>query len=254
MTHHNEISPVITAGVWESDQMAFSTSSIRQWRGDKDNLKAWSPMKMNRPKPGVLGSQDWFAKGQRETRGQAEGSGGQGVEREARRQPQMSSGGKNVLPEVDSAFFSLSRSEIVFAQVLCGPAFFPPRASGTRKGGAKAKTTLPGELALPGFAEAGHEAQAGMCRVVDATGEAHEGRWWKLCHIGGYKQAGLASSHVSRHFNVQPFWTGRRLTTAEFIEGGCGTCPVHAGHRDPFSRGGWGSDSAYEDTWTRSLI
>lgn len=144
MTHHNEISPVITAGVWESDQMAFSTSSIRQWRSDEGNLKAWSPMKMNRPKPGVLGSQDWFAKGQRETRGQAEGSGGQGVEREARRQPQMSSGGKNVLPEVDSAFFSLSRSEIVFAQVLCGPAFFPPRASGTRKGGAKAKTTRPG--------------------------------------------------------------------------------------------------------------
>lgn len=151
MTHHNEISPVITAGVWESDQMAFSTSSIRQWRSDEGNLKAWSPMKMNRPKPGVLGSQDWFAKGQRETRGQAEGSGGQGVEREARRQPQMSSGGKNVLPEVDSAFFSLSRSEIVFAQVLCGPAFFPPRASGTRKGGAKAKTTLPGELALRGL-------------------------------------------------------------------------------------------------------
>lgn len=73
-------------------------------------------------------------------------------------------------------------------------------------------------------------------------------------HTGGYKKARLASSLMSCHFNVQPFRTGRRLSTAEFTEGGCGTRPVHAGHQDPVSLGGWGSDSAYEDTGARSLL
>lgn len=62
MTNQNKISAVITVRVWEFDQMAFSTSSVRTWHGDKGNLKAWNPVKTNGPKPRLLGSQDWFVK------------------------------------------------------------------------------------------------------------------------------------------------------------------------------------------------